>query len=236
MQNDLYPFVNLPLPYAYDALEPYIDKQTMYLHHDRHLQTYIDNLNKSLDSHPELQSIPLTEMLKNISLVPSDIRKSVRNNGGGVYNHRFYFDTLANPAEKEPTGALADAINRTFGSFSAFKKQFKETALGIFGSGYMWLVSDNGNLITMTSVNQNTPLDQGLQPILTLDVWEHAYYLKHYNQRADYIDNWFQVVDWTKADQNYFDAIRDTAILIGADTLNSRMPQHPCCESHVTPV
>lgn len=207
MQNEYYPFLNLPLPYDYNALEPYIDQKTMFLHHTRHLQTYIDNLNKALDGHPELHSLSLTTMLRNISQIPIDIRQSIRNNGGGVFNHRFYFNLLTNPSEQHPLRDLSDAINRTFGSYKNFQDKFKQTALAIFGSGYAWLVLDNGNLVITTTVNQNTPLDQGLEPILTIDVWEHAYYLKHHNQRANYIDNWFQIINWTQAEQNYYDAI-----------------------------
>ena len=128
MENEYYPFVNLPLPYAYDALEPYIDEKTMHLHHDKHLQTYIDNLNKVLDAHPELQSLSLTELLKYLSRMPADVQQPIRNNGGGVYNHRFYFALLTNPSEGEAVGHLGEAITRTFGSFQNFKDQFKQAA------------------------------------------------------------------------------------------------------------
>ena len=207
MKNEYYPFVNLPLPYEYTALEPYIDEKTMYLHHDRHLQTYIDNLNKTLENYPQLQQQSLRTLLKNISQLPPAVQQSVRNNGGGVYNHRFYFDLLINPAAKSPTGQLGAVINRTFGNFQQFRTNFKEAALSVFGSGYAWLVLNRGNLNIITTANQNTPLEQGVEPILNIDVWEHAYYLKHYNQRAKYIDDWFQIINWAQAEQNFFDAI-----------------------------
>ena len=203
MENEYYPFVNLPLPYAYDALEPYIDEKTMHLHHDKHLQTYIDNLNKVLDAHPELQSLSLTELLKYLSRMPADVQQPIRNNGGGVYNHRFYFALLTNPSEGEAVGHLGEAITRTFGSFQNFKDQFKQAALSVFGSGYAWLVLNNGRLEIMTTANQNTSIELRLGPILAIDVWEHAYYLKHYNVRADYIDDWFKVVNWEQAELNY---------------------------------
>lgn len=207
MENEYYPFVNLPLPYAYDALEPYIDEKTMHLHHDKHLQTYIDNLNKVLDAHPELQSLSLTELLKYLSRMPADVQQPIRNNGGGVYNHRFYFALLTNPSEGEAVGHLGEAITRTFGSFQNFKDQFKQAALSVFGSGYAWLVLNNGRLEIMTTANQNTSIELRLGPILAIDVWEHAYYLKHYNVRADYIDDWFKVVNWEQAELNYYAAM-----------------------------
>lgn len=207
MENEYYPFVNLPLPYAYDALEPYIDEKIMHLHHDKHLQTYIDNLNKVLDAHPELQSLSLTELLKYLSRMPADVQQPIRNNGGGVYNHRFYFALLTNPSEGEAVGHLGEAITRTFGSFQNFKDQFKQAALSVFGSGYAWLVLNNGRLEIMTTANQNTSIELRLGPILAIDVWEHAYYLKHYNVRADYIDDWFKVVNWEQAELNYYAAM-----------------------------
>jgi len=199
-----YKFINYPLPYAYNALEPYIDEKTMRLHHDKHLQTYIDNLNNVLKDHPELQKLSLEQLLVNINRLPETVQTPILNNAGGVYNHRFYFSNLINSNLKHPIGALAANINRAFGSFDSFQKQFTEAGLSVFGSGYAWLVTDrNGMLRIITTPNQNTPLPQNLCPILNLDVWEHAYYLKHYNVRADYIKDWFQVVNWNKANKNY---------------------------------
>ncbi len=200
--NDYYPFINLPLPYDYDALEPYIDTKTMQLHHDRHLQTYIDNLNAVLKENPRLQKFSLEQLIRGAHRLPRELQTRVRNNAGGVYNHRFFFENMT-PSSQEPSGVLADAVDRTFGGPEAFEKKFTEAALSVFGSGYAWLVSDRGRLRIITSPNQNTPLEEGLCPILNLDVWEHAYYLKHYNRRADYIPDWFNVVNWDRAEDNY---------------------------------
>lgn len=202
--NEHYKFVNRPLPYAYDALEPYIDAKTMWLHHSRHLQTYIDNLNKALLEYPQFQDWTLEELLVNIPSLPDAIQTPVRNNGGGVYNHQFYFSNLSNPAPMHPTGMLSEAIQTEFGSFRSFKSSMKDAAASVFGSGYAWLAVDAaGRLKILTTANQDTPLPLGLCPVLNIDVWEHAYYLKHYNLRADYIEDWFQVVNWTQANTNY---------------------------------
>lgn len=207
MQNEFYPFVNLPLPYDYDALEPYIDAKTMMLHHDRHLQTYIDNLNAVLRTNPWLQRLSLCELIQNASTLPYDTQTVVRNNAGGVYNHRFYFDGL-HPAGKQPCGALMTAINRDFGSLEQFQQAFQTAALSVFGSGYAWLAGCCDQLHIITTSNQNSPIEAGLCPILTIDVWEHAYYLKHYNLRKDYIPDWFQVVNWDQAEQNYQECMK----------------------------
>ncbi len=202
--NGHYKFVNTPLPYAFEAMEPYIDKKTMYLHHDKHLQTYIDNLNRTLSNHPELQNWTLEQLIINAPCLPKEIRSDIKNNGGGVFNHQFYFSNLANPAFPQPVGILEQAIKNAFGSYPSFRSQFKEAALSVFGSGYAWLVVNAaGQLSILTTQNQDTPLEMGLVPVLNIDVWEHAYYLKHYNLRADYIDDWFHVVNWEQASQNY---------------------------------
>lgn len=203
MQKNYYPFVNTPLPYAYDALEPYIDAKTMYLHHDRHLQTYIDNLNEILEQNPQLQALSLEQLIVNASRLPYSLQAPIRNNAGGVYNHRLFFAGLTNPSTGIPRGRLNAAITGQFGSFGSFARQFTEAALSVFGSGYAWLVSDRGRLKIVTSANQNTPLEQGLCPVLNLDVWEHAYYLKHYNVRGNYIDDWYHIIDWDAAERNY---------------------------------
>ena len=201
--NNTYPFVNTPLPYAYDALEPYIDEKTMHLHHDRHLQTYIDNLNAIIKEHPELQTWTLEGLLELSAFLPKEIRQPVINNAGGVYNHHFFFDSMT-PAGKQPEeNPLLAEIARQFGSLEAFQEQLKKEALAVFGSGYAWLAADGGKLKIIRTANQDTPLPLGLQPLLALDVWEHAYYLKHYNQRAAYIDDWFSVVDWEKASRRF---------------------------------
>lgn len=200
--NNYYPFKNIPLPYAYNAMEPYIDAKTMHLHHDKHLQTYIDNLNNTLSNLPKLQKVSLEKMLAYENDLPPSVKESIRNNGGGVFNHRFYFSLLANPAPQQPFGLLAKYIDKYFGSYKEFQNQFTKAALSVFGSGYAWLVSDvSGALKMVTTANQDTPLSQELRPILNLDVWEHAYYLKHYNVRADYIKDWFHIVNWDVANQ-----------------------------------
>ena len=202
--NNFYKFENVPLPYAYNALEPYIDTLTMQIHHGRHLQTYIDNLNKLLEGYPELQRLPLEALVFPIEVLPIEKRNGIKNNAGGVYNHRFYFDGMKNTNQKMPVGKLSEAIIETYGSFDAFKAAFKAAALSVFGSGYAWLVvDDQGRLKIITTPNQDTPLTLNLCPVLTIDVWEHAYYLKHYNKRADYIDDWFNVVNWQMANYNY---------------------------------
>lgn len=199
-----YPFTNPPLPYAYQALEPYIDEKTMKLHHDRHLQTYVDNLNKALADYSRFHNWTLEQLIYNIASLPEEIQTAVRNNGGGVYNHLLYFTGLAPASNQMPTGALADAIRREYGSLDAFLKKFKEAALSVFGSGYAWLVvAADGSLMITTTKNQDTPLSLGLCPVFNLDVWEHAYYLKHYNLRADYINDLFHVINWEQAGQRY---------------------------------
>lgn len=202
--NNCYPFVNTPLPYAYNALEPYIDEKTMRLHHDKHLQTYIDGLNKLLKSQPALQSCSLQTLLANWNHLPV----SLRNNAGGVYNHRFFFDSLI-PCPKDFQPAISTdnkilpAIEKQFCGFDRFCSLWKESALSVFGSGYVWLVCECGMLKIITTANQNVP-DLCLQtPLLNLDVWEHAYYLKHYNMRADYIDDWFHLINWDVVHSRY---------------------------------
>ena len=202
--NEHYPFVNPPLPYAYDALEPYIDTLTMHLHHDRHLQTYVDNLNKALKDYPALHDWSLEELLTNANRLPDAIRTPVRNNAGGVYNHIFYFSGMSPSDTRHYAGALYDAIVRDFGPTDVFFQKFKDAALSVFGSGYAWLTADeNGKLSIITTANQDTPLTRGLCPVATIDVWEHAYYLKHYNDRVGYIDDWFQVANWERAGELY---------------------------------
>lgn len=208
MENNYYPFVNLPLPYDYDALEPFIDEKTMHLHHDRHLQTYINNLNDVIKDHPALQRLSLDQLIKVSDRLPVDIRDSVRNNAGGVYNHRLFFDGLKNPSERMPYDKLGMAIDKSFGGFDKFEAEFKKAALSVFGSGYAWLVYSQGKLKIVTTKNQDTPLSSGACPIFTIDVWEHAYYLKHYNLRADYFEDWKDVINWEKAEQNYLNCLQ----------------------------
>ena len=192
------------LPYAYDALEPYIDKETMMLHHDKHEKAYLDNLNKAITKYPELYRKGLEGILKDLNSVPEDVRETVKNNAGGVYNHDFFWSIMSPEKDQNPNGDLLKAIIKAFGSLDNFKTKFKDAALGRFGSGWAWLILDkDGNLSIISTANQDSPISQGLTPILGLDVWEHAYYLKYQNKRGDYIDNWWHVVNWKQVEDNY---------------------------------
>ncbi|WP_313628873.1 superoxide dismutase [Enterococcus italicus] len=189
------------LPYAYDALEPYIDVETMHLHHDKHHNTYVTNLNAAVEKHPELAEKSVEELISSMSTVPEDIQTAVRNNGGGHANHSFFWEILAPNAGGEPTGDLKAAIDETFGSFDELKAEFKAAATGRFGSGWAWLVLDNGTLKVTSTANQDSPLMEGQTPVLGLDVWEHAYYLKYKNVRPDYIEAFWNLVNWEKANE-----------------------------------
>ena len=186
-----------PLPYDYAALEPHIDAQTMQIHHGKHHQAYVTNLNATLDKHPALHGHSLDELLKNLAAVPDDIRMAVRNNGGGHWNHTFFWNLMAPNAGGAPTGALAEAIASSFGSFDAFKEKFAAAGMGRFGSGWAWLVDNGGSLEIMSTPNQDNPLMEGRKAILGVDVWEHAYYLKYQNRRADYLAAFWNVVNWS---------------------------------------
>ena len=191
------------LPYAYDALEPYIDEETMHLHHDKHHNTYVTNLNAAIEKHPELGEKSVEELLADFDSVPEDIKTAVRNNGGGHANHSFVWEILAPNAGGEPTGAIKEAIEETFGSFADFKEEFKTAATGRFGSGWAWLVIKDGKLAITSTANQDSPLMDGQTPVLGLDVWEHAYYLKYKNVRPDYINAFWSVVNWDKVNDFY---------------------------------
>ena len=188
-----------PLPYAFDALEPHIDAQTMQIHHGKHHQTYVTNLNAALDKQPSLHTKPLEDLLSGLGGVPEEIRTAVRNNGGGHWNHTLFWQLMAPAAGGEPTGALADAIKTSFESFATFKEKFAAAGAGRFGSGWVWLLSEGKRLSIVSTPNQDNPLMDGKsagQILLGLDVWEHAYYLKYQNKRADYITAWWNVVNW----------------------------------------
>jgi len=191
------------LPYDFAALEPTIDTQTMQIHHGKHHQAYVTNLNAALDKHPKLHDKSLDELVKNLNAVPEDIRTAVRNNGGGHWNHSMFWQIMGPHAGGEPTGALADAIKAAFGDFATFKAQFKAAGVGRFGSGWAWLVSDGGKLSIMSTPNQDNPLMEGKTAILGVDVWEHAYYLKYQNRRPDYLDAWWNVVNWAAVAKRY---------------------------------
>ena len=193
-----------PLPYDYNALEPYIDEQTMRIHHDKHHGTYVTNVNNALANQPDLAALPVEQLIQNLGRVPEDIRTTVRNNGGGHANHSFFWQIMAPNAGGQPSGALAEAINQTFGSFDAFKDQFSKAAAGRFGSGWAWLTLDGSGALRLESTpNQDSPLMDGRTPILGLDVWEHAYYLKYQNRRPEYIAAWWNAVNWPQVGKTY---------------------------------
>lgn len=194
------------LPYDYEALEPYIDVETMHLHHDKHHNTYVTNLNAAIEKYPELGEQSIEELVTNLNEVPEDIRTAVRNNGGGHANHSFFWKIMAPNAGGEPTGAIKDAIDQAFGSFEKMKEEFKTAATGRFGSGWAWLVLNNGKLEITSTANQDNPLTDGKTPIIGLDVWEHAYYLKYKNVRPDYIAAFWDVVNWDQANENLANA------------------------------
>ena len=185
-----------PLPYAKDALEPHIDAMTMEIHHDKHHAAYTTNLNNALANHADLQAKSIEALLADLNSIPEDIRTAVRNNGGGYANHNMFWETIGPNAGGAPSGALGDAINKAFGSFDAFKEQFAKAATTRFGSGWAWLVADANGLSITSTPNQDTPLMEGKTPILGLDVWEHAYYLKYQNRRPEYIGAFWNVVNW----------------------------------------
>jgi len=185
-----------PLPYDYAALEPHIDTQTMQIHHGKHHQAYVTNLNAALDKHPALHGHSVDDLLRNLATVPEDIRTAVRNNGGGHWNHTFFWNLMAPNAGGAPTGALGEAITASFGSFDAFKEKFAAAGMGRFGSGWAWLVDTGSSLEITSTPNQDNPLMDGRKAILGVDVWEHAYYLKYQNRRADYLAAFWNVVNW----------------------------------------
>lgn len=194
------------LPYAYDALEPTIDEETMHLHHEKHHNTYVTNLNAALEKHPELPEKSIEDLLAGINEVPADIRQAVINNGGGHANHSFFWKIMTPNGQGAPVGELKEAIDATFGSFNEFKAQFKAAAASRFGSGWAWLVVDNGKLAIISTPNQDSPLMEGKTPVVGLDVWEHAYYLNYRNVRPNYIDAFWNVVNWEQANENYLAA------------------------------
>ncbi len=197
------PLKPMSLNYSYDSLEPYIDKETMYLHYNKHYKTYLEKYNNVIKKYPDLYSQSIESILKNLDSMPEKDAIAIKNNGGGIINHELFFKTLS-PKNITPSDELLTTINRDFGSFDNFKKQFKESALSVFGSGWAWLVSDNnGKLSIITTANQDSPITSNLYPILGIDVWEHAYYLLYQNNRGNYIDNWFNVIDWNEVYKIY---------------------------------
>jgi superoxide dismutase, Fe-Mn family len=191
-----------PLPYAYDALEPHIDRLTMEIHHDKHHQAYVDKANAALAGTP-LENASVEDVLRDLSQVHEDKRTAVRNNGGGHYNHSLFWESMGPNGGGEPSGALADAIASTFGSFADFQAKLKETGVNQFGSGWSWLVHDGSGLAILGTPNQDNPISDGKTPLLGVDVWEHAYYLNYQNRRPDYLDAWWNTVNWEKVAERF---------------------------------
>jgi Fe-Mn family superoxide dismutase len=203
------PFSLPVLPYDYTALEPHIDEQTMHIHHDKHHQGYVNNLNAALENHADLQSKEVGELLKDLSALPEEIRTAVRNNGGGHANHTLFWSVMGPNGGGMPGGALADAINGSFGSLAAMQEQVNKAGAGRFGSGWSWVVVGKDHKLAVVSTpNQDSPVSEGLTPILGVDVWEHAYYLKYQNRRADYLSAWWNVVNWDEVARLYADAMK----------------------------
>ncbi len=193
-----------PLPYAYDALEPFIDAQTVELHYSKHHATYLKNLNAALEKYPQFFDLKIEQILSDLNSIPEDIRMVVRNNGGGYYNHNIYWAVMGPKRGGEPTGRVAAAINSAFGGFANFKEQLEKAGMGRFGSGWAWLsLKPDGGLLIHSTPNQDTPLAEGLYPLLGVDVWEHAYYLKYQNRRADYLTNWWNLVNWEEVERRF---------------------------------
>jgi superoxide dismutase, Fe-Mn family len=191
-----------PLPYAFDALEPYIDKLTMEIHHDKHHGAYVTNLNKALEGHADLQALSIEDLLTRLDRVPENIRATVRNNGGGHMNHSMFWKIMKKGGGGEPKGQLAEAIRSSFGSFADFKTKFSQAGVTRFGSGWAWLLVKDGKLAIDSTPNQDNPVMNGAKPVMGLDVWEHAYYLKYQNKRPDYIEAWWNVVNWEEIEKN----------------------------------
>ena len=187
-----------PLPYPSDALEPHIDRQTMEIHHGKHHAAYVNNLNAALEKHPDLQSKGVDDLIRGINNVPEAVRTAVRNNGGGYANHTMFWQIMGPKAGGAPTGPVADAISSSFGSFDKLKEEFKKAAVGRFGSGWAWVVKAGDKLTIESTPNQDSPLMEGKHPVFGIDVWEHAYYLKYQNRRPDYVDAWWNVVNWNE--------------------------------------
>lgn len=196
------------LPYTYDALEPHIDAKTMEVHYTKHHQAYINKLSEAIAKHPELEGKSAEELIKNLNAIPEDIRTAVRNNGGGHVNHSFFWQIMTPTSDGKPSGALAQAIDETFGSFDKFTEAFNAVGVGRFGSGWAWLILSGGRLEIASTANQDNPMSEGKTPILGCDVWEHAYYLKYQNRRPDYLAAWWSVVNWNEAQKGYEQALK----------------------------
>lgn len=218
MITEHYPFKLMPLPYEYQDLEPYIDTQTVTIHHSKHLKTYVDNLNKALTGYPMYYNWPLEKLIKNVNVMPQKIQTDIKNNAGGVYKHNMYFKGMSPRSIKEingsSSGPLKEAIIARFGSIENFRDSLKTAAMGQFGSGWAWLVSNRfGKIGIVSTANQDTVLTMNLCPIILVDVWEHAYYLKYKNKRGDYFDNWFKIINWPQAEKNYISCTQSNPVL-----------------------
>jgi Fe-Mn family superoxide dismutase len=194
------------LPYEYNTLEPYMDELTVRIHHDKHHQTYVDKLNAALEPYPGLQKLKVEELLKDLNKIPEAGRTAIKNHGGGVLNHNQFWEILKK--DIPITKTMNDAITKDFGNFESFKKQFSDSAMGRFGSGWAWLVVNNGKLEIVSTANQDTPLSEGKIPILMIDVWEHAYYLKYQNRRAEFVENFFKIINWKEVEKKYKEAMK----------------------------
>lgn len=204
MRDLTYPFAVQPLSYEYDALLPVISVETMKFHHDKHYKTYVDNLNAILKDYPELQKMTLKELLTSLEEIPMPARTGIRNNGGGVYNHELYFESMQSPMGQMPSGILLMAMERDFGSYEKWKEMMKQAGVSKFGSGWAWLLTDKeGNLSIVQTANQDVPDLNEYTPLVLVDVWEHAYYLQYQNRRADYVEGWFDLINWNKVQKRY---------------------------------
>ena len=192
-----------PLPYDYTALEPHIDEQTMRIHHDKHHAAYVNNLNAALEKHPQLQGKSVEDLVKGVNSLPDDVKGPVRNNGGGHINHTMFWEIMGPGKGGEPTGPVGDAIKSTFGDFEKFKTQMNDAGVKRFGSGWAWLIDAGGKLVIESTANQDSPLMEGKKPILGIDVWEHAYYLKYQNRRPDYLAAWWNVINWDEVNKRF---------------------------------
>lgn len=208
--NDMqYPFEVQPLPYSYETLNPYLEENTLHFHHDKHYATYILKLNEILKNYPNLQNMTLEELLINTEELPNEAKTAIKNNAGGVYNHELYFSCMNNIESELPTDKLALAINSSFGSFEQFRSKLTSAAINQFGSGYAWLILSNKKLEILSTPNQDTPISRTVTPLLCIDVWEHAYYLQYQNRRGDYIENWFNLINWSFIGSRYMSLMKE---------------------------
>ena len=204
------------LNYSYEALEPHIDALTMETHHSKHHAGYVTKLNEALEGNTNLLNLDIKELMKQLNQLPEEVQTAVRNNGGGHYNHTIFWELMSPNPQSEPSGELATLINETFGSLQGFKDQFKQKALGQFGSGWAWLIIENGKLSVVSTPNQDNPISDGKEVLMGIDVWEHAYYLKYLNKRPDYVDAWWKVLDWAKVEKRFSELKEESLMTMGS--------------------